>query len=87
MNKLISVIFARLIEWGHIVVIIGCVLFFIQAVGDGYGGKAFIGILGALLLYIIIVGFISTFVSINETLLRIEEKLDNKTKSSIKNDK
>ena len=72
MNNFISKAFSLIFEWGHILVFIflGSMLY-----ESNFNENTFYIVLATLFFYILIVGLLTTFVSISDTLLRIEKKL------------
>ena len=72
MNTFIAKAFSNILEWGHILVLFYCGFMLYES---NFNENTFYFTLVILFFYILIFGFLTTIVSISNTLLRIEKKL------------
>ena len=73
MNEWISNIFERLLTLMHVIVILGLVIYLFTSLNNSYDKTTPVLItLMIFLIYVIIIGTLTTFISINKTLQRVE---------------
>ena len=82
MNQWIADIFGRLLTVLHVIVFIGLALFWSSSLDNYDTTTPTLITLGLLILYVLFVGIIATFISIHETLQRIEKLQRRESNSS-----
>ena len=79
MNEWISRVFGQLLTILHVIVVLGLLVFWLGALDTSYNNLILtLMTLGIFLMYVIIIGIITTIISINDTLHRIEHNLNKK---------
>ena len=79
MNTLFYGVFEKILNVLHILVIVGLVLFWLNAVSNGTNILPLtLSVLGLFIAYILSMGVILTFISIDNALQRIEQQLEKK---------
>ncbi|MDC1001846.1 hypothetical protein OAS89_05160 [Alphaproteobacteria bacterium] len=80
MNEWISVIFERLLTLMHVIVILGLVIYLFTSLDSSYDKTTPVLItLMIFLIYVVIIGTLTTIISINKTLQRVEDELKKQT--------
>ena len=80
MNEWISNIFERLLTLMHVIVILGLVIYLFTSLNNSRDITTPVLItLMIFLIYVIIIGTLTTFISINKTLQRVESELKKQT--------
>jgi len=80
MNEWISNIFERLLTLMHVIVILGLVIYLFTSLNNSRDITTPVLItLMIFLIYVIIIGTLTTFISINKTLQRVEGELKKQT--------
>ena len=79
MNEWTSRVFGQLLTILHVIVVLGLLVFWLGALDTSYNNLILtLMTLGIFLMYVIIIGIITTIISINDTLHRIERNLNKK---------